>query len=69
MKAVVKTRLDEEILMPGEVKQAIVQVLFSTWTLIAEDGYELEINGHRYHVVGVDETSAYVTVQVRRKVE
>jgi len=68
-KAVIKTDLGESLLPPGEVKRATVEALFTQWAPIGETMYELEIRGHRYHVVGVEKTSAYLLVRAERMVE
>jgi len=68
-KAVVKTDLGESLLPPGEVKRATVEALFAQWAPIGETMYELEIRGHRYHVVGVEKASAYLLVRAERMVE
>ncbi len=68
-KAVVKTDLGERLLPPGEVKRATVEALFARWASIGEAGYGLEIRGHRYHVTGVEKTSAYLLVRAERVVE
>ena len=68
-KAVIKTDLGESLLPPGEVKRATVEALFTQWAPIGEANYELEIRGHRYHVTGVEKTSAYMLVRAERMVE
>jgi len=68
-KAVIKTDLGESFLPPGEVKRATVEVLFTQWAPVGEALYELEIRGHRYHVVGVEKASAYLLVRAERMVE
>ena len=68
-KAVIKTDLGETLLPPGEVKRATVEALFTRWAPISEAGYELEIRGHRYHVVGVEKAAAYLHVRAERMVE
>jgi hypothetical protein len=68
-KAVIKTDLGENLLPLGEVKRATVETLFKQWAPIGEAMYELEIRGHRYHVVGVEKTSAYLLVRAERVVE
>ena len=68
-KAVIKTDLGESLLPPGEVKRATVEALFTQWAPIGETLYELEIRGHRYHVVGVEKASAYLLVKAERMVE
>ena len=68
-KAVIKTDLGESLLPPGEVKRATVEALLTQWAPVGETLYELEIRGHRYHVVGVDKTSAYMLVKAERMVE
>ena len=68
-KAIVKTDLGESLLQPGEVKRATVEALFAQWAPIGEALYELEIRGHRYHVVGVEKASAYLHVRAERMVE
>jgi hypothetical protein len=68
-KAVIKTDLGERLLPPGEVKRATVEALFTRWAPIGEALYELEIRGHRYHVVGVEKAAAYLLVKAERVVE
>lgn len=68
-KAIIKTSLGESFLPPGEVKRAAVEVLFTQWAPVGETLYELEIRGHRYHVTGVEKTSAYLLVKAERIVE
>lgn len=68
-KAVIKTSLGESLLPPGEVNRATVEVLFTQWAPVGETLYELEIEGHRYHVTGVEKMSAYMLVKAERMVE
>jgi len=68
-KVVIKTSLGESILPPGEVKRATVEALFTQWAPVGETLYELEIECHRYHVVGVEKKSAYMLVRAERMVE
>ena len=69
VKAVIKTLLGEILLPPGEVKRATVEALFTQWAPVSETLYELEIRDHRYHVTGVEKTSAYLLVKAERMVE
>ena len=68
-KAIIKTSLGESFLPLGEVKRAAVEALFTQWAPVGETLYELEIRGHRYHVTGVEKTSAYMLVKAERMVE
>ena len=68
-KAIIKTSLGESFLPLGEVKRAAVEVLFTQWAPVGETQYEIEIRGHRYHVTGVEKTSAYLLVKAERMVE
>jgi hypothetical protein len=68
-KAVIKTDLGESFLSPGEVKRATVETLFTQWAPVGETLCELEIRGHRYHVIGVEKTSVYLLVKAERMVE
>ena len=68
-KAITKTDLGESLLPPGEVKRATAEALFTQWAPVGETLYELEIEGHRYHVIGVEKTSAYMLVKAERMVE
>ena len=68
-KAMVKVRQRELLLPPGEIQHNIAKVLFRQWASVAEDNYEIEINGGRYHIVMVHRTSACLEVEVRRMVE
>ena len=68
-KAVIKTSLGESLLPPGDVKRATVEALFTQWAPVGETLNEIEIRGHRYHVTGVEKTSAYLLVKAERMVE
>lgn len=68
-KAIIKTSLGESFLPLGEVKRAAVEALFTQWAPVGETLYEFEIRGHRYHVTGVEKTSAYLLVKAERMVE
>ena len=68
-KAIIKVRQKEIYLPPGEIQHNVAKVLFKQWASVAEDNYELEINGVRYHVIMVHRTSACLEVEVRRMVE
>lgn len=68
-KAIIKVRRKEIYLPPGEIQHNIAKVLFKQWASIAEDNYEIEIRGARYHVLMVHRTSACLEVEVRRMVE
>ena len=67
--AMVKIRPGEAFLPPGEVKRASVEVLLPVWAPVDEALYELEVDGVRYHVTGLEKTTAYVKAYAERKVE
>ena len=68
-KAIIKVRRKEIYLPPGEIQHNVAKVLFKQWASVAEENYELEINGARYHVLMVHRTSACLEVEVRRMVD
>ena len=67
--AIVKIRPGEVFLPPGEVKRASVEVLLPVWAPVDEAQYELEVDGVRYHITGLEKTTAYVKVYGERKVD
>lgn len=66
-KAFVKRDEGEEILPPGTVKTGLLKVFLSTWAAIGEEGYEVEVDGVRYYVTGLDRTRAYIEAEAERK--
>lgn len=59
VKAMVKVRPGELRLPPGEVKRADLEALLPVWAPVDEALYEVEVDGIRYHVTGVEATTAY----------
>jgi hypothetical protein len=68
VKAVVKIRPGELRLPPGEVKQADLEALLPVWAPVDETLYEVEVDGVRYHVTGVEASIAYRKVYGERMV-
>lgn len=68
-KAMIKVNRGERYLPPGEIKENKTKVLFKQWASVAEDNYELEIEGDRYHIELVHRTEACLEVEARRMVE
>jgi len=57
VKAMVKIRPGETPLPPGEVKRADLEALLPVWAPVDEALYE--VDGVRYHLTGVEATTAY----------
>ena len=66
-KAFVEKDEGERILPPGIVKTGILKVFLATWAAIGEEGYEVEVDGIRYHIMALDRTRAYIEAKARRK--
>jgi hypothetical protein len=57
----------ERILPPGTVKDGLIKVFMKAWAAIGEEGYEIEVDGIRYHVVALDRMRAYIGAEAVRK--
>jgi len=68
VKAMVKRSPGEARLPPGEVKRADLEALQPVWAPVDEELYELEVDGVRYHVTGLEATTAYRKVYGERVV-
>ena len=66
-KAFVEARGGERIIPPGTVKEGWVRAFLVPWAAVKEDGYEVEIDGIRYHVDAIVETDAYMELDLERK--
>jgi len=66
VKAMVKLSPGELRLPPGEVKRADLEVLLPVWAPVDEERYEVEVDGVRYHVTGLEYTTAYRKVYGER---
>ena len=66
-KAFVERDEGERILPPGTVKRGSMKLFLAAWAAIGEEGYEVEVNGIRYHVTALDRTRAYIEAKARRK--
>jgi hypothetical protein len=66
-KAFVQRDEGERIMPPGTVKTGLVKVLLKAWAAIGEEGYEIEVDGIRYHVVALDRMRAYIGAEAVRK--
>jgi len=59
VKAMVRLRPGELRLLPGEVMRADLEALVPVWAPVGDELYEVEVDGARYHVTGVEATVAY----------
>ena len=66
-KAFVERDENEKILPPGTVKTGLIKVFLKAWAAIGEDGYEVEVEGIRYHITVLDRTRAYIKAKAVRK--
>jgi len=67
VKAFIEERPKEMVLRPGTLKLGSITAFLNTWASVGEEGYEVEINGIRYHIQGVNETRAYQELILERK--
>lgn len=66
-KAFIDAKASERILPTGEVKETRVRAYLVPWAPVKEDGYEVELDGVRYHIAGVTETDANLVLELERK--
>jgi len=66
-KAFVERDGGERALPPGAVKEGLLRVFLKAWAAIGEDGYEVEVEGVRYHVTALDRARAYIEAEAVRK--
>lgn len=58
---------EECVLMPGTVKQDSLRLFLAAWVAIGEEGYEVEVEGVRYHVAFLERTRAFIKAEAERK--
>jgi len=58
----------ERNLPPGTIKENFIDLFMVPWAAIDEDGYEVEVDGVRYHVTATDDRETYLMVEAERKV-
>jgi len=68
VKAFIEESPKERVLRPGTLKLGSITAFLNTWASVGEEGYEVEVNGIRYHIKGVNETRAYKELMLERKV-
>ena len=68
-KAFVEGQGREITLRPGMVKLGSIRLFMILWTSIQEDGYEVEVDGLRYHITSLVKTRACLQVQAERKTD
>ena len=62
-------RLVSELTLPlGYVKENTIEVLMRRWAPLDADTCELEIDGSRYHIIGVEKTPTYLRVSAELEV-
>jgi hypothetical protein len=66
-KAFIENAPREQTIQAGYIKQGKIIIYLRKWAPIQETGYELEHKGNRYHITGIDETTAYLKVTAERK--
>lgn len=66
-KAFVERRARERILQPGTVKLGSIRLFMILWAAVQEDGYEVEVDGLRYHITGLVKTGTYLQIEAERK--
>jgi len=65
-KAFVERQGRERDLPPGTMKLGSLRLFMTRWAAVKEDGYEVEVDGRRYHVEAVTRTRAYKRVEAER---
>lgn len=68
-KAFVERESRERVMMPGTAKKGYLRLFVVQWAAVREDGCEVDVDGFRYHVTGVDKTAVCLEVEAERKVE
>jgi hypothetical protein len=58
----------ERDLPPGTVKENLIELFMVPWAAIDEEGYEVEVDGVRYHVTILDDRETYLMVEAERKI-
>jgi len=66
-KAFLERKGRERDIPPGTLKENLIRLFMARWAAIEEDGYEVEVEGSRYHIISLDETDAYLMVEAERK--
>ncbi len=66
-KAFLERKGRERDLPPGTIKENLIRLFMARWAAMGEDGYEVEVDGVRYHINSLDETDAYLEVEAERK--
>jgi len=66
-RAFLDMRASERTLPTGDVKEGRVRAYLAPWAPVAEEGFEVEIEGIRYHIAGVTETGVNLVLELERK--
>ena len=67
-RAFLDMRASERTLPTGDVKEGRVRAYLAPWAPVGEEGFEVEIEGVRYHIAGVMETGVNLVLELERKV-
>ena len=67
-KAFLERKGRERDIPPGTIKETLIRLFMKRWAAIQEDGYEVEVDGVRYHINSLDETDAYLMAEAERKI-
>ena len=65
--AFVERRGRERILRPGTVKMGDLKIFLVPWAAVEEYGYEIEVDGRRYHITSLVDTDVYLMLEAERK--
>lgn len=66
LKAFIEKEPHERYITAGEIQQDTTVLYLAQWAPIEETQYQLEINGIRYYITGIEQTEAYLKVKARR---
>lgn len=67
VRAMAERGAGEETTMAGDVKTGRIRLYAATWAAVGEEGYDVEVDGLRYHVSSLVRTRAYLRVEGERK--
>ena len=66
-RAFLDMRTSERTLPTGDIKEGRVRAYLAPWAPVGEEGFEVEIEGIRYHIAGITETGVNLVLELERK--
>lgn len=68
-KAFIERDGGELTVRPGTVKVGSIRLFMPPWVAVLEDGYEIEVDGVRYHISSLVKNRVYLEIEAERKVK